>query len=102
MNSFVGRGTLFGDKNASVFSQAANPYFRADYLTGDETDIEAGFAILLVLNGSGTMVLSNAERIDVTRGDALVVPYSAGSWKLRGASGVVSRPPLANLATGAN
>lgn len=99
MKTLVSKGVLFGEKNAAVFSQAANPYFRADYLTGVESHIEAGFSILLVLGAQGNLNFANGQSIGVSRGDALVIPHSAGSWTLVGATGVVSRPPLSSFAS---
>ena len=90
---------LFGQSDAAVFTQAANPYFRADYLTGKASKIEAGFGILLVLDGSGSLTFDNAEKMDVTKGDAIVIPHANGNWTLNGASGIVSRPPAAQFAS---
>ena len=42
------------------------------------------------------MSFAAAPEVSVTRGDAIVIPYSAGEWALHGATGIVARPPLAN------
>ena len=44
---------LYGENDLAIFSDAANPYFRADFLTGKHSAVEAGFSILLLLGGSG-------------------------------------------------
>jgi mannose-6-phosphate isomerase len=85
---------LFTNNDASVFTDVANPYFRADYLTGKNSYIPAGFSIFLTLEGNGLIKFDNAPAMDITRGDAILIPHSAGNWSLNGASGVVCRPPL--------
>ena len=55
----------------------------------------AGFSILLVLTGSGSIKFDNGASLDVDKGDAVLIPFSAGNWELNGANGVVCRPPLA-------
>lgn len=86
---------LFTKSDASVFTDVANPYFRADYLTGNGSKIGAGFSIFLTLDGSGKIAFENVSEITAEKGDAILIPHSAGSWTLNGASGVVCRPPLA-------
>jgi mannose-6-phosphate isomerase len=63
-------------------------------ITGDSSSIDAGFGILLVLEGSGEIQFENAPTIAVKRGDAVLIPWSAGVSHLVGARGVLSRPPL--------
>jgi mannose-6-phosphate isomerase len=70
----------------------ADPYFRADWSSG-EIDVPAGFSVLVVLDGSGT-ITSGAADLAVSRGDVALVPFAAGPWTLRGeARGVLCRPP---------
>jgi mannose-6-phosphate isomerase len=49
----------------------------------------------LILEGNGNITFENHSEISAVKGDAILIPYSAGSWTLNGASGVVCRPPLA-------
>mgnify|MGYP000603148781 CR=1 FL=1 len=86
---------LFTQTDASVFTDVANPYFRADYLTGKESKIGAGFSIFLTLDGSGNIAFESAPAMEIQKGDAILIPHSAGGWTLNGASGVVCRPPHA-------
>ena len=86
---------LFTQSDASVFTDVANPYFRADYLTGKSSKIAAGFSIFLTLDGSGNIAFENSAAMEIQKGDAILIPHSAGSWTLTAASGVVCRPPLA-------
>jgi mannose-6-phosphate isomerase len=85
---------LFTNNDASVFTDVANPYFRADYLTGKASAIPAGFSIFLTLESSGSIKFDNAPAMEITKGDAILIPFNAGNWILNGASGVVCRPPL--------
>ena len=54
-----------------------------------------------MLNGSGEIIFSNAPTMLINQGDAIVIPHLAGSYTISGANVIVSRPPLAELATGA-
>lgn len=78
-----------------VFNSIADDFFRADYLTGDDTVVEPGFGILLILEGSGSMSFSDSISMQVEAGDAVVIANAAGSFKLKGAKGIISRPPRA-------
>jgi mannose-6-phosphate isomerase len=84
----------FGKNNFDIFTAAARPYFRADYLSGFDSDVPAGFAVLLILGGSGEIDFEQVPPFSVARGDAIVIPHAAGSWNLSGAQGIVGRPPL--------
>ena len=86
---------LFSGADQSVFTAVADPYFRADYLAGKASKIAAGFSIALILEGNGNITFENHSEISAAKGDAILIPHSAGSWILNGASGVVCRPPLA-------
>ena len=84
------------DNNSKrIFNSIADDFFRADYLSGDQTQIEAGFGILLVLEGSGSLEFENGESFSVESGDAVVIAHQAGSFTLRGCKAIISRPPLA-------
>ncbi len=94
MTQFISENGAFGAIDFDIFLAAANPYFRADFLSGSSAAIAAGFAILIVLGGVGEIEFTNTPSISVAPGDAVVIPYAAGSWSLKGAHGIVSRPPL--------
>jgi mannose-6-phosphate isomerase len=85
------------EKNASqrIFNSIADDFFRADYLSGDNAVIDAGFGILLILEGTGKLEFSDSNTLQVEAGDAVVIANAAGSFTLRGATGIISRPPLA-------
>ena len=77
----------------SIFTGAANPYFRADYISSQSGSIESGFGIFLALAGSGRATFESAESLEIAKGDALLVPAQAGSWSVSGVEGVLARPP---------
>ena len=85
------------EKNTSqrIFNSIADDFFRADYLSGDNAVIDAGFGILLILEGTGKLEFSDSNTLQVEAGDAVVIANAAGSFTLRGATGIISRPPLA-------
>lgn len=73
----------------------ADPYFRLHRL--DATDapvgVDAGFGILLVTDGAGTLT-SAAGAMPITKGDAVLMPFSAGDWVVDGSVvAMVARPP---------
>jgi len=75
--------------------EAALPYFRADWVAAPENPfaVAAGFSVLVVLDGSGT-VRAASESLDVRRGDVALVYYAAGRWTLDGVvAGLLCRPP---------
>lgn len=98
---------LTGGEPRSLFSDLADGYFRADLLPGSGR-VVAGFAVALVLTGEGVVTTENGGVLEVRRGSAIVVPWSAGGWVLDsigsidGADLVVCRPPLAGAAAGAS
>jgi mannose-6-phosphate isomerase len=85
------------EKNTSqrIFNPIADDFFRADYLSGDNAVVDAGFGILLILEGTGKLEFSDSNTLQVEAGDAVVIANAAGSFTLRGATGIISRPPLA-------
>ena len=70
----------------------ADPYFRADRVSAPAT-LEAGFAILVGLEGSGTLATEGGE-VPLNRGTAVLVPYAACAGELRGdVTAIRCRPP---------
>ncbi|MCT7659377.1 class I mannose-6-phosphate isomerase [Mycobacterium deserti] len=66
-----------------VLPEAAAEYFRMDLLT-PHGDAPAGFAVAVVLSGSGSLSPANGESLAVTKGNTLVVPASSGPWHVAG------------------
>jgi len=82
-------------KSHPIFKSVADPFFRADYLTGDDKKVEAGFGIFLCLSGDGKLVFENTGDLDIKAGDAIVIPHSAGRFTVNNCAGILSRPPAA-------
>jgi mannose-6-phosphate isomerase len=98
ISTLVKRSHFTGGEIRSLFTERADGYFRAEVIPGNGAKIAAGFGILLLLEGDGVLTSENSGAIAVGHGDALVIPYESGEWNLRGASGILSRPPLPDLA----
>ena len=87
-----------GDGDGSVtrlLPPAADRFFRADRIApAPVAELEAGFAILVLTDGGGTLHAEHAEPLDVRRGDTVLVPWAAGAWRLEGDVVALScRPP---------
>ena len=96
--TLVTNNRLAEGADTSIFTGAADPYFRADYLGSASPRVDAGFGIFLVLQGAGSISFDNASEMAIEKGDAVLIPASAGSWKVSGAQGILARPPLAQFA----
>lgn len=70
-------------------------YFRADQLRPDPAlTLRPSFAVLVVLDGTGTLRWAHGGELAVVKGDTLVVPHGAGELELEGALTVIRcRPP---------
>ena len=95
--SLIAKNVLSGGNLRSILPIKADGYFRA-HLAPQSGDFESGFAIALVLNGSGKITFENAPEMAINQGDALVIPHAAGTYSISGANVIVCRPPLAELA----
>jgi mannose-6-phosphate isomerase len=75
---------------------AGERFFRAHRLRAVHASpsLSAGFAVVVVDGGAGTLVTQDGNRLDVSRGDAALVPFAAGEWRLEGqVEALVCRPP---------
>lgn len=78
----------------------AAPFFRAERWLGPVA-LEAGFAVLVVVAGSGTLTSGDGARLDLRAGATVVIPASAGALEVRGDPElVVCRPPAAPATPG--
>ena len=82
----------------SIFTGAASPYFRADYISPATGVIDAGFGIFLALGGEGEATFDSAENLPMVKGSALLVPAQAGNWRVKGVEGILARPPHSSFA----
>jgi mannose-6-phosphate isomerase len=76
---------------AELLPEAAAAFFTAQRVApgGGSVDLPAGFAVVLVVEGAGTVA-----GLDVSRGDALLVPHAAGPVRADGDLVAIScRPP---------
>ena len=99
-DSLVAHNPFSGGTLRSVLPIKADGYFRA-HLAPQSGDFDAGFAIALVLTGSGEITFANAPTMSINQGDAIVIPHTAGKYSISGADVIISRPPLAELAKSA-
>ena len=95
--SLITHNVFSGGALRSVLPLKSDGYFRA-HLAPGTGDFPAGFAVALVLDGAGTITFASAPEMAISKGDAVVIPYSAGAFTFAGANAMVCRPPLAELA----
>ncbi len=95
--SLITHNVFSGGALRSVLPLKSDGYFRA-HLAPGTGDFPAGFAVALVLDGAGTITFASAPEMAISKGDAVVIPYSAGAFTFAGANAIVCRPPLAELA----
>ena len=70
-------------------STLALDVLKADGKKAGSVELPAGFAVVIVVEGAGTLA-----GLDVTRGDALLVPHEAGPVSADGdLVALVCRPP---------
>ena len=76
----------------TVLPGEAASFFRMELLSPG-ADVPAGFAVGVVVAGSGALVSAHGTQIGVAAGETLVVPAAAGSWYVDGdARLLVCRP----------
>ena len=84
-----------GKTSKKIFNQIADPFFRADFIAGDQNVFEAGFGIYLNLSSDGVIQFEKSDEISLQRGDAVLIPHSAGASRFKNCSGILARPPAA-------
>jgi mannose-6-phosphate isomerase len=78
---------------SELLAPDAHAFFSAQRIApaGDATQLPAGFAVMVILDGAGTIA-----GLDVTRGDAILVPHAAGAIVAEGdLTAIACRPPAA-------
>jgi mannose-6-phosphate isomerase len=84
-------GLLRGRRTGSLLPPEADRFFQAE---GVEAELDRGFAILVVTAGEGALLSENAPRLELARGDTVLVPWAAGRCHLEGElTAVACRPP---------
>jgi mannose-6-phosphate isomerase len=78
-----------------LFGDGADGFFRAQRIQGrDRVDLDASFAVLVVLAGSGRLHTERGGTLELRKGETLVVPHVAGASTVEGEVTVVRcRPP---------
>lgn len=80
---------------ASVMPPAADPFFTLRHAAperGASNGVDGGFAVVVVLAGSGTITGSGAG-IPVSRGQVFAVPHAFGAWRVEGDASVLVGGP---------
>ena len=96
-NSLIVKNSLTGGEQRTLLPLKADGYFRTDLLPGTGS-VAAGFAVVLILDGTGAIAFESAPSLTLTPGDAIVIPHSAGNYSIQDCVAIVCRPPLAELA----
>ena len=83
---------------ARLLPEEADPFFRAERVApAPEAEIEPGFAVLVVLEGEGTLEAEDGEPLELRRGETVLLPYGAGVCRVSGEVVLIAcRPPAAN------
>jgi mannose-6-phosphate isomerase len=95
--SLITHNIFSGGAMRSVLPLKSDGYFRA-HLAPGSGDFPAGFAVALVLDGTGSINFADSPEMAISKGDAIVIPHSAGAFTFVGANAIICRPPLAELA----
>jgi mannose-6-phosphate isomerase len=87
-----------GDERGStvdLLAPESAAYFRADQLRPDPAiTLHPSFAVIVVLDGTGTLRWEHSGKLRIVKGDTLVVPYGVGELELEGGLTVIRcRPP---------
>ncbi len=87
----------------STLPTRADPYFRIDRVQADAGPVvvDAGFGVLLVLEGSGALH-TDAGSLDLSRGMAVLMAHASGPWTIEGeVVAMACRPPAPDAPAGA-
>jgi mannose-6-phosphate isomerase len=96
------RGPRPDDPVARLLPREADPFFRAERVApAPEAEIERGFAVLVVIDGRGSLEPEDGEPLGLRRGDTVLLPHSAGVCRVTGALVLIACRPPAPGANGA-
>lgn len=85
-----------GTESVDLLAAGSGAFFRADriQLTGGAFALDPSFAILVVMDGAGTLRTEHGSEFPLAKGDTYVVPFDAGQAGVSGAVTVIRcRPP---------
>jgi mannose-6-phosphate isomerase len=73
-----------GGGAVALFPTEAEPFFQAqDIVVIDAIELDAQYAVLIVLEGEGTLTTATSE-LELRRGSTVLIPYSAGPTTVHG------------------
>jgi mannose-6-phosphate isomerase len=78
--------TFVGEPKAGLLPAAADPYFRAERIrpAGGEHECRPSFAVLVVLEGEGTLRTERGDELALRAGTTALVPFAAGATTVSG------------------
>ncbi|MFF0148918.1 mannose-6-phosphate isomerase [Amycolatopsis sulphurea] len=85
-----------GAESVDLLADGSDAFFRADriQLTGGAFALDPSFAVLVVMDGEGTLHTEHGSEFPLAKGDTYVVPFGAGQAEVSGAVTVIRcRPP---------
>ncbi|RJQ90003.1 class I mannose-6-phosphate isomerase [Amycolatopsis panacis] len=85
-----------GAESVDLLAAGSGAFFRADriQLTGGAFALDPSFAVLVVMDGAGTLRTERGSEFPLAKGDTYVVPFDAGQAEVSGAVTVIRcRPP---------
>ncbi|HZV27806.1 MAG TPA: class I mannose-6-phosphate isomerase [Acidothermaceae bacterium] len=83
------RATASHGGTETLFPKQAEPFFQAHgIVVPDVIELDAQYAVLIVLDGEGTLITATSE-LELHRGSTVLIPYSAGPTTLRGSLHVI-------------
>jgi mannose-6-phosphate isomerase len=77
-----------------MFPAEADRFFRADRIRAHPTPLEQSFSVLLAISGKGRLRGGGWE-VELSRGDAVLVPFAAGDCVLEDVEALRCMPPEA-------
>lgn len=88
-------GALVSRAGAPTLAAGSECFFRAERLTVDGSlQLDAGFGVVVVTSGEGSLETAGGQRLAVDAGDTLLLPYGAGRVVADGAMDLIwCRPP---------
>jgi mannose-6-phosphate isomerase len=90
-----GRWDRTGRPVTSVLPSVADEFFRAEVLRGEAqpATTEAGFSVLVVVEGAGRLSTGNGQDVAVSAGETILTPHACGDLTLTGpATAIRCRP----------
>ena len=97
--SAVGRADDDGSGVVRLFPPDADAFFRAEHIRPRSTSLEPCFSVLLVVVGSASLS-GDGWKLDASQGDAVLVPYGAGSVLLDGDADILRCMPPSSSTPG--